>query len=109
MCLQRTCVVMSYLAIVMFGASAAVAAEGQRAPWNRSCAAYATPKEFVGHSAEYCLRERGSRQCLERAEVYFGSCRFRGNFKKLSQRIHAKMVVMLALSRWGSMSDKKNS
>jgi hypothetical protein len=107
--LKDVAVVAGLVVSVVSNVPSVIAAEHERAPWSKACSAYNTPKDLVGASAEYCLRQPLPTRCLQHTEMYFESCRFQGNFKKLSQKVHAKMLVVLALSRFASVPEKRSS
>jgi hypothetical protein len=45
----------------------------------------------------YCLRQANQKACHERAEKFFERCHFSGNYHKISARIGARMLLVLAL------------
>lgn len=79
--------------------SVAVAESGEAsAPWSESCRHYRSARHFVSESTIYCLRRHDQKECQGRAHRYFEQCRFQGDFQKMSARMSARMLLVLALS-----------
>ncbi len=70
----------------------------QHAPWERACKSFQTPRQFVVESTLFCLRNPTTKQCHDQAAKRFKGCRFSGDYKKMSGKVQAKMLVVLALS-----------
>ena len=68
------------------------------APWTRTCADFTSGNQFVSESSLFCLRQPNQRVCHEQAEGFFQGCRFQGKYQRISKRIHAKMLIVLALA-----------
>lgn len=68
------------------------------APWERSCKVYNSSRHFVSESTLYCLRHTKQKACQEEAHRYFNRCKFTGDFQKISARMSARMLLVLALS-----------
>jgi len=75
------------------------------APWQKRCSTYHTPRQFVVDSTLFCMKHATTKDCRQKAARYFEGCRFSGDYKKMSQRVHAKMLVVLALA--GSATVRK--
>ncbi len=86
------------LSATVVAASAVCHAEEVRAPWERKCKSFQTPRQFVVESTLFCLRNPTTKQCHDKAAQRFQGCRFSGDYKKMSARVQAKMLVVLALS-----------
>ena len=67
-------------------------------PWGKSCSQFTSERQFVSESSYYCLRQQNQRACHRRAEAMFSSCAFAGDYQRISQRLHAKMLVVWALA-----------
>jgi hypothetical protein len=67
-------------------------------PWTKPCSEYSSAKHFVSESSLYCLRQSNQRACHERAQEFFEGCRFSGDYQRISKRVHAKMLIVLALT-----------
>lgn len=67
-------------------------------PWTKSCADFIGPKDFVKQSTIYCLKRQNQRLCDGEAEKFFEACHFKGDFERMSQRISARMLVVIALA-----------
>jgi hypothetical protein len=68
------------------------------APWSESCRHYRSARHFVNQSTLYCFHQRDHKACQARAESYFERCGFTGDFQKMSARIGARMLLVLALT-----------
>ena len=68
------------------------------APWERSCRVFNSGRHFVSESTRYCFRQTGQKACQEEAHRYFDRCKFTGDFQKISARMSARMLLVLALS-----------
>jgi len=68
------------------------------APWLESCRHYRSSRHFVSESALYCLRQSDQKACHQQAQRYFERCNFTGDFQRMSARISARMLLVLALS-----------
>jgi hypothetical protein len=94
---------LSFLAVLLFVMSGfapmARAAESQEiAPWGEACRHYRSARHFVNESTLYCFREADHKGCQAQAQSYFERCRFSGDFKKISARMSARMLLVLALT-----------
>jgi hypothetical protein len=95
--------ILSFLAVTLLVVSGvvsvAVAEDGKAsAPWSESCRHYRSARHFVNESTIYCLRRHDQKECQGRAHKYFEQCRFQGDFQKMSARMSARMLLVLALS-----------
>jgi hypothetical protein len=91
--------VLATLCALTAWAPAAFAEEASpHAPWDKRCKSYETPRQFVVESTMYCLRNQPIRECHQKASTYFKGCRFTGDYKKMSQKAQARMLVVLALA-----------
>jgi len=68
------------------------------APWGKRCKSFETPRQFVVDATLFCMRHPTTRDCQQKASRHFQVCRFPGDYKKMSQRVHARMLVVLALA-----------
>jgi hypothetical protein len=93
-----TCLVV--LLCVVSGFASEVRAESPKgeAPWEEACRHYRSPRHFVSESTLYCLRQPDQKGCQGQAQTYFEGCRFSGDFQKMSARMSARMLLVLALS-----------
>jgi hypothetical protein len=94
---------LSYLVILLFVVSGlAPVAHSQdtkpNAPWEASCRHYRSPRHFVSDSTVYCFAQPKQKECQAQARHYFERCNFSGDFKKMSARMGARMLLVLALS-----------
>ena len=94
---------LSYFALVLFvisGFASVVRAEDSKEtpPWRESCRYFHSPRQFVSESSLYCLRQRGQKGCRSLAQAYFERCGFSGDYQKMSARMGARMLLVLALS-----------
>ena len=94
---------LSYFAVLLFvisGFASVVRAEDSKEipPWAESCRHYHSPRHFVSESTLYCLRQRDQKGCRTRAQSYFERCGFSGDYQKMSARMGARMLLVLALS-----------
>jgi len=85
-------------ALTAFVAGAVAEEQSSHAPWDKRCKSYGTPRQFVSESTMYCLRNQPLRECHQKAATYFKGCRFTGDYKKMSQKAQARMLVVLALA-----------
>ena len=84
---------------VLIGLSSAVAEEPRsEAPWSQSCRHYRSSRHFVSESALYCLRQSDQKVCQQQSQRYFEHCNFSGDFQRMSAKISARMLLVLALS-----------
>jgi hypothetical protein len=83
--------------LVGFGSASA---EEQKvvAPWEETCRHYHSSRHFVRESTPYCLRQTDQKACQQQAQRYFERCNFSGDFQKMSARMSARMLLVLALS-----------
>lgn len=87
------------LLIVSGMVSVAVAQDGEvSVPWSESCRHYRSARHFVSESTSYCLRRHNQKECQGTAQRYFERCRFQGDFQKMSARMSARMLLVLALT-----------
>jgi hypothetical protein len=68
------------------------------APWGEVCRHYRSPRHFVTESTLYCFRRTDQKRCQSEAAAYFERCRFAGDFQKMSARMGARMLIVLALT-----------
>lgn len=73
-------------------------AEERGVPWEASCRAYHSSRHFASQATTYCLRQDDQKACHARAERFFERCHFTGDYHKISARIGARMLLVLALS-----------
>ncbi len=73
-------------------------AEGAGLPWEASCHAYHSSRHFASQATTYCLQQDDQKACRARAERFFERCHFAGDYHKISARIRARMLLVLALS-----------
>ena len=69
-----------------------------QAPWDKSCNQYHSSRDFVSDSALFCLKQQNQRACDQMASRHFTECRYRGDYERLSQKFHARMLVLIALA-----------
>jgi hypothetical protein len=99
------CFVAILLAPVFVGVSPVSAEDvNMHVPWSKSCHHYKTSKQFVRESTLYCLRQPGQKGCKEQAQRYFEACRYSGDFQRMSARMGARMLLVLALGSVGSVN-----
>lgn len=84
--------------LATLGSDSAMAAKPRVAPWRLSCTEFASSNDFVKNSSLYCLNKGNSRSCHQEARQRFAECGFDGDYDRLSQRLHAKMLVFIALA-----------
>jgi len=98
-------IVVSLCASIVVGISAASAEESKGdAPWSRSCQHYKTSRHFVSESTLYCLRQSGPKACKEQAQRFFDKCHYTGDFQRMSARMGARMLLVLALGSVPSLN-----
>jgi hypothetical protein len=68
------------------------------APWQEACRHYHSSRHFVSESTPYCMRQSDQKACQQQAQRYFERCNFSGDFHKMSARMSARMLLVLALS-----------
>jgi hypothetical protein len=68
------------------------------APWERGCSHFSSDREFVSNASAYCLRQQNQKVCHRKALETFSRCGYSSDYVKLSKRVHAKMLVVLALA-----------
>ena len=68
------------------------------APWQETCRHYHSSRHFVSESTPYCMRQSDQKACQQQAQRYFERCNFSGDFQKMSARMSARMLLVLALS-----------
>lgn len=68
------------------------------APWERGCNQFSSDREFVSSASAYCLRQQNQKICHRKALERFSQCGYSSDYVKLSKRVHAKMLVVLALA-----------
>lgn len=68
------------------------------APWQETCRHYRSSRHFVSESTPYCLRQTDQKACHQKAQRYFERCGFSGDFQRMSARMSARMLLVLALS-----------
>ena len=94
-----TMIVLLLSAQALIALSSAMAEEAKGdAPWAQSCRHYHSSRHFVSESALYCLRQTEQKVCQQHAQKYFEHCNFTGDFQKMSARISARMLLVLALT-----------
>jgi hypothetical protein len=79
------------------------------APWERSCASFASARDFVKESSYHCLRQQHQKRCERQARDFFEKCRYHGDYERMSARIHAKMLFVFALATSGPLAEGKES
>ncbi|MEN9845324.1 MAG: hypothetical protein RIS36_471 [Pseudomonadota bacterium] len=94
---------LSYLFVllcVVTGSVREVCAESPKevAPWEEACRYHRSPRYFVRDSTRYCFRQPDQKRCQVQAQTYFERCGFSGDFQKISNRMSARMLLVLALS-----------
>jgi hypothetical protein len=94
---------LSFVALLLFVVcglmSVARAEESKRiTPWGEACRHYRSPRHFVTDSTLYCFRQTDQKGCQSQAQSYFERCRFTGDFQKMSARMSARMLLVLALT-----------
>jgi hypothetical protein len=94
---------LSYFAVLLFvmtASSSVVRAEDSKEtpPWAESCRHYHASRQFVSESTLYCMRQRDQKGCRSLAQRYFERCGFSGDYQKMSARMGARMLLVLALS-----------
>lgn len=68
------------------------------APWTEACRHYHSSRHFVSESTPYCMRQHDQKACQQQAQRYFERCHFTGDFQRMSARMSARMLLVLALS-----------
>ena len=97
--------VVALFAPIVIGASPASAEESKGdVPWSKSCRHYKTARHFVSESTLYCLRQSEQRGCKEQAQRYFDACHYTGDFQRMSARMGARMLLVLALGSVSSVN-----
>lgn len=87
------------LVSVFVGATSALADEAKKdAPWQYSCREFKSSRHFVRASTVHCLRQADQKSCQAEAQKFFERCRFSGDFHRMSARIGARMLLVLAFS-----------
>lgn len=88
------------LLCVVSGSVREVRAESPKggAPWEEACHHHRSPRHFVRESTLYCFRQPDQKECQAQAQTYFERCRFSGDFQRMSARMSARMLLVLALS-----------
>ena len=81
----------------LFSAPVSVA-DSSLAPWQKTCSEFSTPKQYVSDSVLYCLRQQNSRACHTEASAKYSKCGFGKDYARVSKKIHAKMIVLIALA-----------
>lgn len=67
-------------------------------PWVKECRLFKSPRDYVSKATMFCLRSANQRACHKEAAAQFASCKFTGNYERMSQAMHAKMLLVLALA-----------
>lgn len=67
-----------------------------RNPFSKSCSSYSSPKEFVGEATRYCLIY--GKSCERRAEAFFSGCGYDGSYRKISDKVYSKLLMMFVLT-----------
>lgn len=98
-------IVSALLVAQLFVGLSSVMAETPEAatPWSKTCRHYHSGRHFVSESTPYCLRQSDQKACHQQAEKYFERCSFSGDFERMSARMSARMLLVLALSSVGSV------
>lgn len=73
------------------------------APWGESCRHYRSSRHFISESTPYCMRQHDQKACQLLAQRYFERCQFSGDFQRMTARMSARMLLVLALSSVGSV------
>ena len=94
---------MTFLATILSGGIAVGEADVPAAPWAKSCEFYNKGTQFVRESGKFCLQQQDQSVCQSRAKEYFDTCHYGGNFRKMSARARARMLLVIALSSFRSM------
>ena len=102
--LVRWFVVILLAPILLSGSSVSADELKAEVPWSKSCHHYKKSRHFVRESNLYCLRQPGQKVCKEQAQKYFEACRYSGNFQRISARMGARMLLVLALGSVGSVN-----
>ena len=72
-------------------------------PWMESCRHYRSSRHYISESTRFCFRQEGQKACQQQAERYFDRCNFSGDFHRMSSRMSARMLLVLALSSVSSV------
>jgi hypothetical protein len=90
------------LVLISLGVPSLVHAEkentAESAPWMQGCDRFESEEDFVGEASRYCLRQSQQRICHSQAQKAFKGCGFRADYSRLSQRLHARLLVVWALA-----------
>ena len=95
---MRQVAFMTFLATILSGGIPVGEADGPAAPWAKSCNFYHKGTQFVRESGKFCLQQQDQSGCQSRAKEYFDTCHYGGNFRKMSARARARMLLVIALS-----------
>lgn len=74
-------------------------AEENTAPFEGSCGAYKTPVSYVRNAAFYCLNEMRPNACHRRAEEFFRSCKYAGDYQTMSKKAKRELLLMLVFAK----------
>ena len=97
-----SCIAVALIASILMSSSIARAEESGE-PWSASCRAFHSSRHFASQATAYCLRQPDQRECHGRAERFFERCRFAGDYRKISARIEARMLLVIALGSFRSV------
>ena len=88
------------LAVLVYTGSSSAEPRNQPAvaPWERGCGHFSSDRDFVSSASAYCLRQQNQKVCHRKALETFTRCGYSSDYVKLSKRVHAKMLVVLALA-----------
>ncbi|MCO6431441.1 MAG: hypothetical protein J5J00_11320 [Deltaproteobacteria bacterium] len=75
------------------------AAEGQSPLFHKSCSDFKSPREFVKHASIFCLKQQNTKSCQRGAQQYFKSCKYDGDFKRISRDVHGDLLLMIVFSK----------
>ena len=99
--IRKPYIALALVLVSLVVSSHTVYAEGRAssaAPWKKECGTFGSGKQFVTESSLFCLRQQNQRSCHRQAQESFKACGFSGDYAQISQRLHAKMLVVWALT-----------
>jgi hypothetical protein len=67
-------------------------------PWARKCKNFDNSRQFVNEATLFCIKNASIKDCQQQAAQFFQACHYRGDFKKMSAKAQARMLVVLALA-----------
>ena len=92
--MDRARVIIAIFVVFLLCASSAFAIDTSTVP----CRTFRTSQDFVKQSTLNCLSKEKKAACLAVAEQRFKSCKYQGNFQKLSRKAHTKLLLLMVLS-----------